>query len=194
MKINRHLFSTNMVDIDGKKNALQTKELTSQSVKELGAVDPKAQVSADVVKGKKALEEDECSAAPQKKVTSQMLLNKFQRDRERQQRREEGICRNEEHWKYPFFIHCWEEGLTLPSADNCPECNGFYCDKRSYKRSRCDDGPHRSITGGRHEHEERVPVHDRLGSRVPAHDRLGSRVTAHERLKGDSSLKFPRSR
>ena len=77
MKINQHLFSTNMVDIDGKKNALQTKELTSQSVKEFGAVDPKAQVSADVVKGKKPLEEAECSAAPQKKVTSQMLLNKF---------------------------------------------------------------------------------------------------------------------
>ena len=131
MKINQHLFSTNMVDINGKKNVLQTKVLTLQSAKESGAVDPKAQVSADVIKGKKALEEAECSAAPQKKVTSQMLLKKFQRDRERQQCREEGICRNVEHWKCPFFIHCWEEGLTLPSADNCPQCNGFYRDSRS---------------------------------------------------------------
>ena len=84
--------------------------------------------------------------------------------------------------------------MTLTSAENCPGCNGFYRDRRSYKRSHCDDGPHWSIAGGRHEHEERVPVQDQLGGRVPAHDRLGSRVPAHERLKGNSSLKFPRSR
>jgi len=154
MKIDQHPFSTNMVDIGGKKNALQTKILTSQSAKESGAVDPKAQVLADDVKGKKPMGEAECSAAPQKKVTSQMLLSKFQHGREKQQRREESMCRNEEHWKCPFFIHCWEEGLTLPSADNCPQCNGFYRDSRSYKRSRFDDGPHRSRSGGRHPHEE----------------------------------------
>ena len=56
---------------------LQTKVLTSQSAKESRAADPKAQVSADEVKCKKPLEEAEGSAAPKKKVTSQMLLNKF---------------------------------------------------------------------------------------------------------------------
>jgi len=39
---------------------------------------------ADEVKGKKLQEEAECSAAPKKRVMSQMLLNKFQCDRERQ--------------------------------------------------------------------------------------------------------------
>ena len=95
-----------MVDIDGKKNVLQTKVLTSQSAKESRTVDLKDQVLANDIKGKKPIEEAGCSIAPQKKVTSQMLLNKFQRDHERQQRREEDMHRNEEHWKCPFFIHC----------------------------------------------------------------------------------------
>ena len=53
MKIGQHLFHANMVDIGGKKNSLQTKVLTLQSAKESGAVDPRAQVLADEVKGKK---------------------------------------------------------------------------------------------------------------------------------------------
>ena len=76
-----------MVDVGGTRNALQTKVLTSQSAKESGAVDPKAQITADEAKGKKLQEKAEESAAPKKKVTSQMLLNKFQHDRERQQYR-----------------------------------------------------------------------------------------------------------
>ena len=62
-----------MVDVEGKKNALQTKVLTSQSSKDSGVVDPKAQVLADEVKGKGPHEEAEGSATPKKKVTSQML-------------------------------------------------------------------------------------------------------------------------
>jgi hypothetical protein len=41
-----------MVDIGRKKNALQTKLLMSQSAKESGAVDPRAQISSNDVKGK----------------------------------------------------------------------------------------------------------------------------------------------
>ena len=52
MKIDQHPFATNMVDIGAKEDATQTKILTSQSAKESGAVDPKAQISADEVKGK----------------------------------------------------------------------------------------------------------------------------------------------
>ena len=70
MKIDQHLFPTNMMDIRGKKNSLQTKVLTSQSAKESGAVDPRAQVLADEVKEKKPQEEVECSVAPQKRVMS----------------------------------------------------------------------------------------------------------------------------
>ena len=88
MKIDGHPFSANMVDVGGKRNTLQTKVLTSQSAKESGAVDSKAQITADEAKGKEPQQKEE-SAAPKKKVTSQMLLNKFQRDQERRQYREE---------------------------------------------------------------------------------------------------------
>ena len=52
MKIDGHPFPANMIDTGRKGNALQTKMLTSQSAKESGAVDPKAQIIADEAKGK----------------------------------------------------------------------------------------------------------------------------------------------
>ena len=79
---------------------------------------------ADEVKGKGQREEVGRSSAPRRRVTSQMLLNKFQRDHERQQHREEEARREKEHWRCPFFVYCWEEGLMLPSTYDCPECNG----------------------------------------------------------------------
>ena len=69
MKIDGHPFHTNMVDVGGKRNALQTKVLTSQSAKESRAIDPKAQITADEAKGKE-LQQKEETAAPKKKVTS----------------------------------------------------------------------------------------------------------------------------
>ena len=28
-----------------------------------------------------------------------------------------------EHWNYPFFWYCWDEGFTrLPTVEDCPEC------------------------------------------------------------------------
>ena len=88
MKIDGYLFPANMVDVGKKGNALRTKMLTSQSAKDSGAVDPKAQITAEEAKGKEPQQKEE-SAAPKKKVTSQMLLNKFQHDQERRQYREE---------------------------------------------------------------------------------------------------------
>ena len=52
MKIDGHPFPANMVDVGRKGNTLQTKMLTSQSAKESGVVDPKAQITADEAKGK----------------------------------------------------------------------------------------------------------------------------------------------
>ena len=167
MKIDQHPFATNMVDMARDKGPPQAKILTSSSARKSGAVDPKAQIAADEVKGKGPLIKAECSLASRRRVTSQMLLNKFQHDRERQQRREEEAHREKEHWSCLFFIHCWEEGLTLPSADNCPECNGQ--DSRSYKKSHYNDDPY-----GR----ERTLVHDRLGGRISVHDRLGGQNQA----------------
>ena len=88
MKIDGHPFLANMVDVGKKGNTLQTKMLTSQSTKESGAIDPKAQITANEAKGKEPQQKED-SAVPKKKVTSQMLLNKFQRDQERRQYREE---------------------------------------------------------------------------------------------------------
>ena len=105
-----------MVDVAKEKDQPQARILTSSSAKKSGAVDSKAQITADEVKGKGPQEEAERSSVPRRHVTSQMLLNKFQRDRERQQRKEEEVRREKEHWRCPFFVYCWEEGLTLPSA------------------------------------------------------------------------------
>ena len=71
------------------KGSSQSKILTSSSAKKSGAVDPKAQIATDDVKGKGPMKDAERSSAPRRRVTSQMLLNKFQRDRDRRQRREE---------------------------------------------------------------------------------------------------------
>ena len=89
MKIDGHSFATNMVDVARDEGSSQAKILTSSSVKKYGAVDPKAQIVADEVKGKGPMKDAERSSAPRRRVTSQMLLNKFQCYRERQQRREE---------------------------------------------------------------------------------------------------------
>ena len=120
MKIDGHLFPANMVDIGKKGNALQTKMLTSQSAKESGAVDPKAQIAADEAKGKGPQQREE-SAVPKKKVTSQMLLNKFQHDQERRQYREESARRCEGHWKCPFYNEEPKKyGFDITKADKIP--------------------------------------------------------------------------
>ena len=102
---------------------------------------------------------------PRRRVTSQMLLNKFQRDRERRQRREEEERCEQDHWRCPFFVYCWEERLTLPLAYDCPGCNGQ--GSRSYMKPRHGDVSYKC---------ERTPVHDRLGKRVSVHDQLGGRT------------------
>jgi len=167
MKIYGHPFATNMVDVAKDKGSSQAKILTSSSAKKFGAVDPKTQIAADEVKGKGPLDKAECSSVPRRCVTSQMLLNKFQRDHERQQRREEEEHHEKNNWRCPLFVYCWEEGLTLPSAYDCPECNGQ--GSRSYKRPRHE--PYR---------RERTPVHDRLGKKVSVHDRLWGRTMLHD--------------
>ena len=113
-----------MVDVARDKSLPQAKILTSSSARKSGAIDPKAQIVADEVKGKGPQEEAERSSVPRTHVTSQTLLNKFQHDRKRQQRKEEEARREKEHWRCPFFVYYWEEGLTLPLAYDCPECNG----------------------------------------------------------------------
>ena len=70
MKIDQHPFATNMVDVARDKSLPQAKILTSSSARKSGAVEPKAQIAADEVKGKSSQEEAEHSSAPRKRVTS----------------------------------------------------------------------------------------------------------------------------
>ena len=77
MKIDGHPFATNMVDLARDKGSSQAKILMSSSAKKSGAVDPRAQIVADEVKGKGLQEDVGRSSVPRRRVTSQMLLNKF---------------------------------------------------------------------------------------------------------------------
>jgi hypothetical protein len=76
------------------------------------------------------------------RVTTRILLNKWQRQQEKKryqkQKYKEEAQRFEEeahrrqleehareheraHWGCAFFRHCWNEGLKLPTLNNCPE-------------------------------------------------------------------------
>jgi hypothetical protein len=84
------------------------------------------------------------SSRTKPRVTTRILLNKWQRQQERERyqkqkyeeerrwfeeearRRElEEHAREQEraHWGCAFFRHCWNEGLKLPTLKNCPECS-----------------------------------------------------------------------
>ena len=79
-------------------------------------------------------------------------------------------------------MYCWEEGLTLPTVDNCPECNDFYHENRSHKK-RFDQRPRGPIISERGD-DRRISVHDRLGGRVSVHDRLGGRTMLRDPAGG----------
>ena len=196
MKIDQHPFPTNMVDTG--RNSLQTKVLTSESAKQNGTVDPRNQATPEDVKGKRRMEDDDDGMGePRKPITSQFLLNKYQRQHERSRSREEAMRRHEDHWRCPFFIHCWESNLRMPSADNCPECNGPYRNNWPFSRSRSRDGRSEPISRNwRDQDDWRPPVRDRLGGRSDRYDRSegrrddgpGGRFDRHDRPENRASI------
>jgi hypothetical protein len=140
-------FSVNMVTAQEKG---KVKVLTSVRAKQDGSVDPAQQVTVEQVHKevprilKSQIEVGESSKP---RVTSRILLNKWQRQQEKEryqkQRYEEEKRRYEEevhkkeredyaqeqehaHWGCAFFRHCWNEGLKLPTLNNCPECSDKY--------------------------------------------------------------------
>jgi hypothetical protein len=113
------------------------------------------------------------SSRAKSRVTTRILLNKWQRqmEKERYQKRryEEEKRRAEEeahrrdleqytreqeraHWGCAFFRHCWNEGLKLPTLRNCPECSDRYFEYRQ-------------------ETANRRSVHERIGRIHPNEDR-----------------------
>ena len=128
--------------------------LTSAKAKKDGLIDPKVHVSANEYKKvkqqcdqqKSRYEQGETSrvGAMRPCVTSRILLNKWQRQKEKdyQHRLEEEEyerwCEEERYereqtelyWNCPFFKHYWNEGLKLPTRRNCRECNNQYSEFR----------------------------------------------------------------
>jgi hypothetical protein len=134
----------------------KVKVLTSARAKQGGTVDPTRQVTLELVHGeaprvlKSHIEVGE-SSRTKPRVTTRILLNKWQRQQEKEhyqkQRHEEERRRFEEearrkeleqytrkqeraHWGCAFFRHCWNEGLKLPTLRNCPECSDKYFEYR----------------------------------------------------------------
>jgi hypothetical protein len=142
-------FSVNMVTAEEKG---KVKVLTLARARQDGVVDPERQVTLEQVHGKAPrvlrshIEIGESSRA-KPKVTTCILLNKWQRQLEKEcyqrqmheeerrrsgeeaRRREmEQYTREQEraHWGCAFFRHCWNEGLKLPTLRNYPECSDRY--------------------------------------------------------------------
>jgi hypothetical protein len=178
-KIDLYPFPTCMVEVSSKGTS-RVKLLTSDSAQDKRAVDPKVQVTAADARGKGLLLEERDSK-PRRPVTSQMLINKFRRRQEKVKEREDWARRDERHWRCPFFKYCWEEGVKLPMAENCPECNRAYNNNNSSKRA-CFYDRRPAAKYHRGFDNQQVSVHDRLGGKASVHDWLGGKANIHDRL------------
>jgi hypothetical protein len=140
-------FLVNMVTAQEKE---KVKVLTSARAKQDGSVDPTRQVTVEQIhKGEPRIlkSQIEVGESSKPKVTSRILLNKWQRQQEKecyQKQRyeeekriyEEEVHRKERqeyareqertHWGCAFLRHCWNEGLKLPMLNNCPKCSDNY--------------------------------------------------------------------
>jgi hypothetical protein len=141
-------FSINMVNVvEGKE---KVKVLTSEKTKQDGSIDPTRQVTIEQIHKKEPRlpkSQIEVGESSKPRVTSCILLNKWQRQQEKERyqkhkyeeekrRYEEEMYRKEHeeymreqeraHWGCAFFRHCWNEGLKLPTQNNCPECSDRY--------------------------------------------------------------------
>jgi hypothetical protein len=145
-------FSVNMVNAVEEKG--KVKVLTSTKAKQDGSVDPARQVTFEQIhKGEPRFlkSQIEVGESSKPRVTSRILLNKWQcqQEKERYQKRkyeeekrryEEEMCRKEQeeymreqeraNWGCAFFRNCWNEGLKLPTQNNCPECSDKYTEYR----------------------------------------------------------------
>ena len=161
-------FSVGMVSANDPKGKGKMKVLTSDRARENGTVDPNRQITSEELRQKIQVKDGriEKGESSKPRITSRILLNKWQRQQEKEyyerrrymeerQRREEELYRREQersHWDCSFFKYCWNEGLKLPTRDNCPECSDQYSE---YRQSRVN----------------RRSVHERLGMRSPGDSR-----------------------
>nr|CAH66043.1 OSIGBa0107A02.4 [Oryza sativa] len=86
-------------------------------------------------------------------VNSAKIINKYQRKYDKQQEKhyEEYDDGFDPYWGCEFFRFCWNEGMRLPSIENCLGCSDIIkSSSRSYNR-------------GNRLRQTRVSVHQRLG-------------------------------
>lgn len=82
------------------------------------------------------------------------IINKYQRKYDKQQQEryyEEDNGGFNPHWGCEFFRFCWNEGMRLPSIDDCPGCGD------------AAEGSSRSYNRGNRLRQTGVHVHQRLG-------------------------------
>src|SRR6187551_1347844 len=147
-------FSVNMVNAVKPEEKGKMKVLTSQKAKQNGSVDPTRQITIEQIHKKEPRSlnsRSEIGESSKPRVTTRILLNKWQRqqEKERYQRRkyeeekrrhkeemyreeQEEYVREQEraHWGCAFFRHCWDEGLKLTTWNNCTECNDRHVEYR----------------------------------------------------------------
>jgi hypothetical protein len=169
-------FSVSMVNVVEEKG--KVKVLTSAKAKQGGSVDPARQVTFEqIYKGEPRFLKGQIEVGEFSKprVTSRILLNKWQRQQEKERyqkykyeeekrRYEEEMCKKEQeeymreqeraHWGCAFFRHCWNEGMKLPTQNNCPECSDKYTEYRQ------------DIANRRSVHERIGRVHPSYGRRL----------------------------
>jgi len=167
MKIDQHPFPTNMLDARGK-----TKVLTSEAAERSASVDPQHQITANDAKGKGLIQEGTSSGRPPRsdivithrrhQETWQQREDRYRRQQEdrrrEEERRRQEWNRHKDHWNCPFFIHCWEQNIKLPTVRDCPECNGYDRYDRPNRQYQNDDRRFNGTIRGR------ASVHDWLGA------------------------------
>nr|ABA97989.1 retrotransposon protein, putative, unclassified [Oryza sativa Japonica Group] len=86
-------------------------------------------------------------------INSARIINKYQKKYDKQQVKhyEEDNGGFDPHWGCEFFRLCWNEGMRLPSIEDCLGCSNIA------------ESSSRSYNMGNRLRQARVPVHQRLG-------------------------------
>jgi hypothetical protein len=143
MDIEDHPFPQNM--IAATLSSGKVKVLTSEKAKESNSVDPDPQMTAEEYREVQRRRyrqnsrfnraETSKAGAVRRRPTAWILLNKWQCQQDKDHQRwlkedkvqqDEGRNKrkqDESHWGCPFFRYCWNEGLKLPTRNNCLKCN-----------------------------------------------------------------------
>jgi hypothetical protein len=160
----------NMIVVDDPKGKSNMKVLTSDRARKAGAVDPDRQITNEEFRQRIQSQngQNKGKEVSKPRVTTTILLNKWQRERERHQRwkyyEEQEFMEEQRRYKEEIpkrtriyketrpvslgmfiFRHYWNEGLKLPARNNCHECSDQYL---WYRQSRVN----------------RRSVHERLGA------------------------------